>query len=520
MVFRNGKGLTDPGPDDRYQQIISSGRASVSNPIVSYFSEYRALKTVSKEFWLVNTLSFFDGLAYFSMMNVLTLYLTANCGFSDVDSSALIGLYTLAISIIFFAVGAVCDTLGIKKSFLFGLSLLIIARLTFGFAPMYLSNTPIDLPIPFIPELSPIQWSVVFMMAMMALGTSFMGPVMTTSLRRFTAKENRSIGFSMYYLIMNIGAILAGFAVTDGLRSLFGEQNGNLAIMFFGMGANIASFIAMMMVNEHRYADESERISPDAETKRPLAIFLEVWKESAFRKLVIFLVLTIGVRLVFTHQFMVMPKYYTRVLQGDFELGLANSINPTIIVAGLILLIPLFSKISTFKLVVIGMAISASSLLIMAVPIEWILTLPYVHNLDQAYLFIIVAQILVFAFGELLFSPRFTEYISLMAPKDKVASYMSLSALPTFISKPVNGFISGLLIATFSYDGIRAKIDAGLIDYAHSPEFMWMVYFLLAVISPIAVLFMRNFLTRKPEAEIEEPITASSTATDTATEAV
>ena len=490
----------------------------MSNPIITYFTEYAKLRTVSKEFWLVNTLSFFDGLAYFSMMNVLTLYLTANCGFSDVDSSALIGLYTLAISIIFFAVGAVCDTLGIKKSFLFGLILLIIARATFGFAPMYLSNTPIE--IPFLPEMSPIQWSVIFMMVLMALGTSFMGPVMTASLRRFTAKENRSIGFSMYYLIMNIGAILAGFAVTDGLRSLFGEQNGNLAIMFFGMGANIASFIAMTMVNEHKYADESERISPDAESKRPLTIFLEVWKESAFRKLVIFLVLTIGVRLVFTHQFMVMPKYYTRVLQGDFELGLANSINPTIIVVGLILLIPLFSKISTFKLVVIGMAISASSLLIMSVPIDWILALPYIHNLDQAYLFIIVAQILVFAFGELLFSPRFTEYISLMAPKDKVASYMSLSALPTFISKPINGFISGLLIATFSYDGIRAKIDAGLIDYAHSPELMWMVYFLLAAVSPIAVLFMRNFLTRKPEAEAEVPPTVSPTATDTSTEAV
>ena len=44
-------------------------------------------------------------------------------------------------------------------------------------------------------------------------------------------------------------------------------------------------------------------------------------------------------------------------------------------------------------------------------------------------IFPVDAQILVFAFGELLFSPRFSEYVARVAPKDKVASYMSLAAL-------------------------------------------------------------------------------------------
>ncbi len=450
----------------------------------NYFSEFKVLKTASREFWLVNALTFLDGLAYFSMMNVLTLYLTSNCGFSDVSANEWIGIYTLLISVIIFAVGAVCDTIGIKRSFLFGLGLLIISRGVFGFAPMFLSG-------------GAMKFAAIVMLVIMAVGTSFMSPVMTTAMRRFTTKANRSVGFSVYYLIMNIGAILAGIVVTDGCRKAFGELNGNLAIMIFGTCTSVLAFFCMSIINEHKYADESERLPADAPVKRPLAVFMEVWQESAFRKLVLFLVLTLGVRLVFTHQFLVMPKYYTRVMTSDFELGAANSINPTIIVLGLILLIPLFSRISTFKLVLLGMAISASSLLVMAVPIQWILKIPGVHNLDQAYLFVIVAQILIFAFGELLFSPRFTEYISMMAPKDKVASYMSLSALPTFISKPLNGFISGLLIANFSYDGIRAKIDSGNITYGHSPEFMWMVYLALAVISPVAVFFMRDFLTKR-----------------------
>jgi dipeptide/tripeptide permease len=215
-----------------------------------------------------------------------------------------------------------------------------------------------------------------------------------------------------------------------------------------------------------------------------------------------FLLLTIGVRLVFTHQFLVMPKYYTRVLYSDFDLGAANSLNPLIIVLGLIVLIPVINRFSTVSLMIWGMTISAASLLFMAVPIDWYLGLPGINNITDAYFFVIIAQIFVFAFGELLFSPRFVEYTASVAPKDKVASYMALSALPMFIAKPINGFVSGLLISSYSYDGIRAKIDSHNISYSQSPEWMWMIFFLVAAVSPIAIALTRKSITSEtPRAE-------------------
>ncbi len=454
--------------------------------INNYFSEFKVLKTASKDFWLVNSINFFDGMAYFAMMNILTLYLTTNVGFSDIDSGAWVGIYTLFITAFIFAVGSICDTIGVKKSLLIGIGLLLVARLGLGTAPLFLQGEV-------------LRYTVTSLILVMALGTSFMSPVITTGLRRFTTKENRSTGFNVYYLIMNIGAILSGFAVTDGLRSLFGEVNGNMAILDFGFLMSVCAMLCAWFVNENNYADESERVAKDASApaKRPLAIFLEVWKESAFQKLVLFLFLTIGVRLVFTHQFLVMPKYYTRVLTSDFDLGFANSINPLIIVVGLIVLIPVINKFATFKLIVVGMAISAFSLVVMAVPLQWILAIPGIHSVDSAYRFIIFSQILIFAFGELIFSPRFTEYISIVAPKDKVASYMSLSSLPMFIAKPINGFISGMLVSGFAYDGIRAKIDSGNIGYKDSPEFMWVIYLGLALLSPIAVIAMKRVITSK-----------------------
>ena len=310
----------------------------------------------------------------------------------------------------------------------------------------------------------------------------------------------------MYYLIMNLGAIIAGIGIIDQARTKLGPLTGNLAVLDFGFAMSAICLVIAWLINEHNYANEDERIDPEtAKNKRPLQIFAEVWKEKPFQKLVVFLLLTLGVRLVFTHQFLVMPKYYTRVLYSDFNLGAANSMNPLVIVVGLIVLIPVINRFKTVSLMIWGMGISAMSLSFMAMPISWMLVLPGINNLTSAYMFVIVAQIFVFAFGELLFSPRFTEYTASVAPKDKVASYMSLSALPMFIAKPINGFVSGLLVSRYAYDGIRAKIDTGNVDYRHSPEWMWLVFFILALLSPIAVILMRKTITSdNPTAEQAE----------------
>lgn len=457
------------------------------NPIINYFSEFRVLKSASRDFWLTNAIQFFDGLAYFPMITVLTLYLTTNCGFSDVDSSFWTGIFTLFITAFMFAVGSICDVIGIKKSYYLGIGLLALARLGLGVAPLFCHGTA-------------LQLTIKALLFPMALGTAFMTPVTMTSLRRYTSKETRATGFNVYYLIMNVGAFIANLLVIDGFRQSMGEVQGNLAILDFGFVMALLSGVCAAMLREHNYADESERFN-EAENKRPLKIFMEVWKERAFQKLLLFLILTIGVRLVFTHQFLVMPKYYTRVMYSDFELGAANSINPFVIVVGLIALIPIINRYATIKLIIIGMIVSAFSLVFLAVPIQWFLKVPGIHNLSAAYVVAIITQIVVFAVGELIFNPRFTEYIASVSPPDKVSSYMALSALPAFISKPINGFISGILISRYCYDGIRAKVESGNVAYSQSPEFMWMIYLALAVMSPIAVIALRNFVTHKGPAD-------------------
>lgn len=468
------------------------------NPLVRYFSEFGVLKDCGRNFWYTNFIQFFDGLSYFTLIIVFTLFLKKYCGFTDANAAFWVGMYTLFVSMFVFAVGTICDIIGLRKTYLIGFALLIGGRVILGMGSDFGMALHLDQ-----------GTSGIFVMAgigVMSFGTAFMSPCISTSIRRFTTLRARPTGFNFYYLFMNISALLAGFAIVDPLLAWKGDVNGLLWVVNFGTCCNVIAFIFTRLVDEDFFAEPSEKLSKSATVaRRPLQLIGEVAKEKAFRKLIVFLVLTLGVRLVFTLQFLVMPQYYTRTIGDDFSLGFMNSLNPFVIITGLILIIPVLKKFSTVKLMISGMSISALSLVLMAVPPEWYFILPGIETIGQAYFVAIFAQIIIFASGELLFSPRFSEYVARVAPKDKVASYMSLSALPMFIAKPINGVIGGLLVSYLCYDGISAKMDTGHIGFWNSPEFMWTLYLFMALVSPIAIILTKDsFVSDNPEEDARE----------------
>ena len=469
------------------------------NPLVRYFSEFGVLRECGVNFWLTNFIQFFDGLAYFTIIIVFALFLKDYCGFRDADAPFWVGMYTLFLSLFVFAVGTICDIIGLKRTYLVGFSMLILGRLILGMGSDF-GMRILDL------SQDHSRYIVIAGIAIMSFGSAFMSPCISTSIRRFTTLRARPTGFNFYYLFMNIGALLAGVAIVDPIRKWFPGPEGLQMVVNFGTCCEIIAFTFTRFINENFYAVSEEKIATSkASSRRPLQLIGEVIRERPFQKLLIFLVLTLGVRLVFTLQFMIMPQYYTRTIGDDFQLGFMNSLNPFIIITGLIVIIPILKYFSTVKLMICGMSISALSLILMAIPPECYFIFPGIDTVSQAYFVAIFLQIVIFAFGELLFSPRFTEYVARVAPKDKVASYMSLAGLPMFIAKPVNGVVGGLLVSYMCYDGIAAKIDTGHVSFWNSPEFMWTIYLVMAVISPLAIILTKDmFVSDHPEEDAPE----------------
>ena len=615
--------------------------------VKKYFSEFKILKNTPAEFWTLNlVINFFEMLAYFSIITVLTLYLTENVGFDDQWAGNTVGIFTLMITVIIFFSGFIIDSIGVKKALLISMVLLVPTRLLLGVTgPVenwYLenklnvsaarqsiekdgldkaafTNDPTRLTeaqtalvkntaayedpqlvealkpyqgkdlihdsqalreaVTLIAQKSPAvqqQWStgleagfrdqeqlkkivialvaenpavaknffmdlaavsdnparlkaaviqvvkaypelraqhsiqntlkvVVFIILIfMALGEALMVPAIYAALRSYTNKRTSGTAFNFQYLTMNIGAVLS-FVMFDYLRLNFGNESIFLAGTVFA----VICVVGALFLRENIKVEEDGSVvevaaTPKGEKEMPWTIALDVMKEPAFWRFMLFILLLIGVKLTFTHQFLVMPKYYTRVLGADANVGFLNTINPAIITLGLVLFIPVIMRFSVFRLIIVGTIISSLSVFILAIPGKAFAFLNW--SIEEGYFFVIVAQVVVFAFGELIWSPRLSEYTVTIAPKGREGSYMSMAALPMFIAKPLNGWLSGLLLTEYCPEGVMNDIVSGARTWHNGPEMMWIIFGLIAVSSPILVILLRNVI--KTDKKQDEPAEA------------
>jgi dipeptide/tripeptide permease len=93
--------------------------------------------------------------------------------------------------------------------------------------------------------------------------------------------------------------------------------------------------------------------------------------------------------------------------------------------------------------------------------------------------------VVIFSIGEALWSSRFLEYVSQLAPPEKVGVYMGLANVPWFLAKFTTGLYSGAMIARFiPREGPQ---DTGT---------LWLVYTAIALSSPVGLLLARGWLRR------------------------
>lgn len=194
------------------------------------------------------------------MMCAEQVYLTESHGFSDTASGVLYGTfgllasvhtsttlglpttttamhatYTLADHTQVYGLlsGWLIDYLGVKYSLAVGAVLGTIGRFMFA--------------------VGSARWVIyTSMFGFMPLSLAFGIPVLTIAIRRYTNNETRTVGFAVFYSVMNISALLAGPA-TDLCRLLvgsegivvFGARLTELRVLF--LTSTLASFIMIFV---------------------------------------------------------------------------------------------------------------------------------------------------------------------------------------------------------------------------------------------------------------------------------
>lgn len=531
----------------------SKSGGTVSRAIKSYFTEFGRLRDCPRDFWVVQLVNLLDGVAYFSMLTVATLYLSETLGYSDTDAGLLWGTCMLVYTLMAFVAGFIGDSLGIKRTLHLSVILLVASRLAISAT----TNKSVVIPALFV----------------IAIGTAIMTPILIAATKRFTTKKSQTAGFNLLYLFMNVGAFLGNYFF-DPLRE---SQWGNRAIFMMGSAMSILCWISILFFMRKRIShadqakqsqdggDGSAQPAEDKKWEAPWTIAISVFRESAFWRFMLFLLVLIGVRLVFEYQYQIYPKYYLRTMseplldtdlrfvpslndqiisdelralmriQGtplnesatvtvenagtlwrikdvknrftvrrtddalkiyvaNVPLGKLNSINPFIICFGVILSTPIVARFRLFNVMFVGIVISALSMFVLAIYPGWFCG-ALGMTLRQGYATIIIIQIAIFSIGEAIWSPRLYEYTAAIAPEGREASYMGLSYLPQSAARFGAGPLAGFLLGKYCPPDITENLAT--VPYHQSPQFMCLILAVIALATPILIVVFRGVIQKE-----------------------
>ena len=133
-------GVTPPRfPPSRRQtgNPINSAVAEEQKEIGTWES-VKILFGASKGFWLVNMVNFGDGIAYFGILTLLTLFLgKERLGMSDHAAAISVSAFTGLVTLTMFGGGFVSDKLGVRRALTFCLLLCLAGRVLLSGSPHF-----------------------------------------------------------------------------------------------------------------------------------------------------------------------------------------------------------------------------------------------------------------------------------------------------------------------------------------------------------------------------------------------
>lgn len=486
----------------------------------SFLDKFLVLKGAVRELWVIFGTKILSIVAYGLVNSTLVLWLSSDLGFSDVNAGFVVATWSTIMTLFTVAVGSLVDAIGLRKALVIGFVVCIFARGVMSFS----DNPFVALPLGLMP---------------LALGEALMVPVMVAAIKRYASTAQRSMAFSMFYAMMNVGFAISG-SLFDKVRTSLGEYGHyalpgtgtelstyetliflgflftipNLLLVWFGIrdGIEVTDDNEVRIHEEKpKYGDKSVLagllLSARDAMRDWVRIFGSLWTQPAFYRFLAFLTLVVGVRLIFYHFHYTFPKYGIRELGEGAPIGrLFGVLNPVLIVILVPIIGALTQKFSAYRVVIFGSLIAALSPFFMAMPPHWFQGLAdgwlgdvIAHRwlgmegaVNPLYVSIFFSVILL-SIGEAFYSPRLYEYPAAIAPKGQEGSYMSLSLLPYFVAKFFVGSLSGYLLTTFCpAEGPR------------SSETMWLIIGLMAMVTPIGLFVLRPFIQVKEQGRDED----------------
>jgi len=434
------------------------------------FSErlHEVLTGFESPFWIANITEIFERLAYYGAFASLALYLQEKLNFSTEQTGTLTGIFGGMVWFLAIFGGAAADRLGFRRA-------LSIAYLILGAAYFLIGSIGASWLAP-VRNIVPLGLFVGVILILPALGISLVKPCVVGTTARASKENVRSIGYSIYYTMVNVGGAAGPFFASWAHRHL-GVEN---VYRVVAIGVFSMFFVVLIFFREPRQANDAPPPTI-AQVARNFCVVLGnyrlvlpvllvafllrlalwmkpewsvpwwIWAALAvltlagISRFMWFLVIFTGYWVVFWQQYISLPGYIHNFISSGADVEMILVTDGLTVICLTLVVGVLTRKIPPFPAVILGTVITSISWLILALrPTVWGAVL----------------SLFVLALGEITQAPRYYDYISRLAPKEQQGTYMGFAFLPIGIGSLIGGWFGGTIVHHFG-------------EVQHRPAMIW-----------------------------------------------
>lgn len=448
------------------------------------------LRDYSRAFWVSNSVEMLERMAYYAIFIVITLYLSNTLGFNDFEASIISGLFSGGLYLLPIFTGAYADKIGFRKSLIIAFSLLTAGYLGLATLPTLLQSAGL-VSYGEVTHFSGLQesslrWLIVPVMIVIMVGGSFIKSTISGSVAKETTSENRARGYSIFYMMVNVGAF-TGKTIIDPLRHAIGEE-AYIAINYFSAAMTlIALFAVALLYHSAHTAGEGKSMREIGQG------FVRVFTN---KRLLALIIIVTGFWIVQQQLYATMPKYVIRMAGEAARPGWIANVNPLVVVLGVGFVTRLMARRSAITSITIGMFLIPLSALLMAC--GNLFGSEIISGMSNITLMMIVG-IVFQALAECFISPRYLEYFSLQAPKGEEGLYLGFSHLDSFLSSIFGFGISGILLTKYCPDPALFPTREAWEAASVNAHYIWYYFAAIGLVSAVLLLIFA-LLTRKKQA--------------------
>jgi dipeptide/tripeptide permease len=404
-----------------------------------------------RPFWVANISELFERLSYYAAFASLARYLHETLQFPSQQASTFTGFFGGLVWFLPVFGGTLADRMGFRRA-------LALAYLILGCSYFLLGSLGATWLLP-VRNTVPLGVLVAFVLALPAFGIALVKPTVVGTTARASKENVRSMGYSIYYTLVNIGGaagpLVASYVHrTMSVENVFRVAAVSVFLMFLGV---------LLFFREPRKTEEVQTTTL-AQAGRN---FMTVLTNPRF---ILFLLIFTGYWIVYWQEFITFPLYVHDYVNPQIDTERLLATGPIVVILLTVLITALMRKVPALTAITIGTLITA---------LGWIVLIVIPTGLGA------VITLIVIALGEITQSPRYYEYISRLAPSGQQGTYMGFAFVPLGIGSLIGGKFGGYLIHHYG-------------EVKHEPASMWWVIVGVGVLTAVLLWVYDRLVLSKP----------------------